>query len=209
MKTTLAGLWAIGDTSYAGSAMAGAVFAPPARMRGSGLMNAVFSAMRGGPPAARYAAKAASPEVNYAEVKRLKEEIFAPMPRQKGLEPWDAIYAIQEVVCPIKYNLRRSQDHLEEGLSKIKKVQDRLPELVAKDAHYLGKCHEVRSYAVCAEMTLRAALMRTESRGWHFREDYPQRDDKDWLKWVIVKQKDGKMAVSTEPVPIGKYKFKP
>jgi len=209
MKTTLAGLWAIGDTSYAGSAMAGAVFAPPARMRGSGLMNAVFSAMRGGPAAARYAAKAASPEVNYAEVKRLKEEIFAPMPRQKGLEPWDAIYAIQEVVCPIKYNLRRSQDHLEEGLSKIKKVQDRLPELVAKDAHYLGKCHEVRSYAVCAEMTLRAALMRTESRGWHFREDYPQRDDKDWLKWVIVKQKGGKMAVSTEPVPIDKYKFKP
>ena len=42
MKTTVPGLWAIGDTSYAGSAWAGATEAPPGRIRGSGLMNAVI-----------------------------------------------------------------------------------------------------------------------------------------------------------------------
>jgi succinate dehydrogenase/fumarate reductase flavoprotein subunit len=51
--------------------------------------------------------------------------------------------------------------------------------------------------------------MRTESRGWFYREDYPERDDKNWLKWIIIKQEAGKMVFSTEPVPIDKYKFKP
>jgi succinate dehydrogenase/fumarate reductase flavoprotein subunit len=209
MKTSLGGLWAIGDTSSEGAAWAGAVYAPRSAVGGSGLMFAVLSALRGGPPAARFASKAVSPEVNYAEVKRLKEDIFAPMKRDKGLLPVDAIYAIQDVVCKFKYNLHRSKDRLEEGLSKIAEVQERLPELWAKDGHGLGKCHEARAMAVCAEMTLRSALMRMESRGFHYREDYPKRDDKNWLKWVIAKQEAGKMVLSTEPVPIDRYKVKP
>jgi len=63
--------------------------------------------------------------------------------------------------------------------------------------------------ALCAEIALRSALKRTESRGWHYREDYPQRNDKNWLKWIIAKQKDNKMTLSVEPVPISKYRFKP
>ena len=209
MKTSLAGLWATGDSSLMGSACVGAVFAPPGMIRGIGLGNSVQSALRGAPSAARFASETSSPEIGYGEVKQLKEDMFAPMQRNKGFSPVDAIYGIQDVVCRFKYNLRRSKERLEEGLSKIEKVQQRLPELWAKDGHGLGKCHEARSIALCAEMTLRAALMRTESRGSHFREDYPKRDDRNWLKWSIIKQKSGKMVVSTEPVPIDKYKFKP
>jgi succinate dehydrogenase / fumarate reductase flavoprotein subunit len=209
MKTSLAGLWAIGDTCYQGSAWAGAVPAPPGRLRGSGVMNTLFTSLRGGPSAARFASKGASPEVDSMEVKRFKEDIFAPMRRDKGFLPADAIYAIQDVVCKVKYNLRRSKDRLEEALSKIEEVNQRLHELCAKGGHDLGKCHEAKSMALCAEMTFRAALMRTESRGSHFREDYPERDDKNWLTWIIVKQEAGKMVISTEPVPIDNYKIKP
>jgi succinate dehydrogenase / fumarate reductase flavoprotein subunit len=209
MKTTLDGLFAIGDCSYGGSALAGAVAAPPGVTPGSGLGYAILSARWGGPPAARYAKKAASAEASSDGVKRLKEEIFAPMKRAKGLLPGDAISAIQDVVSPIKYNLRRSKDRLEEAISRMKEVQERLPELHAKDGHGLGKCHEARAMAICAEITFRSALMRTESRGMHYREDYPERDDKNWLKWVVARQEAGKMVLSTEPIPIDKYKIKP
>jgi succinate dehydrogenase/fumarate reductase flavoprotein subunit len=51
------------------------------------------------------------------------------------------------------------------------------------------------------EMILRASLFRTESRGKHFREDYPQRNDPDWLAWVKLKDDEGKMLVTKEPIP--------
>ena len=59
-----------------------------------------------------------------------------------------------------------------------------------------------------AELMLRASLMRTESRGSHYREDYPNRDDRNWLKWIVISQKEGKLSLRSEPVPFDKYKFK-
>lgn len=172
-------------------------------------MNAVLSGRRAGPSAAHFAAKEAFLEPDQGEVKRLKEDIFAPIKRTKGLLPDDIIQGIQEVIVPTKYNLRRHKDRMDEALSRVEKVQQKLPELRAQDCHGLGKCHEARSMAVCAEMNFRASLMRTESRGGHYREDYPERDDKNWLKWIILKQKAGKMVLATEPVPLDKYRFKP
>ena len=209
MKTTLRGLWAIGDVSYMGSALTGAVPAPPGRMRGSGVGNALITALRAGKSAAAYASEMAASEIDNQEAARLKDEIFAPIHRDKGFDPAEAIIAIQDVICPVKYNLRKNKERLEEALRTIEGVKERLGDLWAKDTHYLGKCHEVKSYTLSAEMTFRASLMRTESRGWHFREDYPERDDKNWLKWVIIRKEEEKMVVTTEPIPIGKYKYKP
>ena len=98
---------------------------------------------------------------------------------------------------------------MEEALSKLDELKQKLPDLFAKDGHTLFQCHEAKAMALCAEMTYRAALMREESRGWHFREDFPKRDDENWLKWTIVKQDKEEMSVSTEPIPIDKYPYKP
>jgi len=209
MKTSLEGLWAIGDTSYAGSALAGAVASPPGVTPGSGIMYAVISAGWAAPSTARYVSEVAPIEIDVAEMKALKNVIFTPMQNNRGFSPGDAITMLQEVTAPMKYNLRRSKERLEEALAKLDNLKDKLPALQAKDHHYLSKCHEVRSMTLCAELTFKAALVRTESRGFHFREDFPERDDKNWLKWIILKQDEGEMKLSTQPIPIGKYKFQP
>ena len=44
--------------------------------------------------------------------------------------------------------------------------------------------------------------MRTESRGNHYRQDYPARNDKDWLAWILIEQdSQGKMRLIKKPVP--------
>lgn len=209
MRTSIEGLWAIGDTSYSGSAVAGAINSPPGVTPGSGIMYAVISAAWAGPSAARYAKQASPSSVNEAEIKDIKDKVFKPLQRSKGSSTGDAINILQDITAPIKYSLRRSKERLNEALLRLEEVKERIPSLQAKDFHYLAKCHEVESMALCAELTLRAALMREESRGCHFREDYPKRDDKNWLKWIIITQDVGKMKLTTQPIPINEYKIKP
>jgi succinate dehydrogenase/fumarate reductase flavoprotein subunit len=74
----------------------------------------------------------------------------------------------------------------------------------------LNKANELRNMLLCAEMVLRSALYRTETRGGNFREDYPFIDNENWLKWVIIKPcEDGAMELSSRPIPIESYPFKP
>ena len=46
-------------------------------------------------------------------------------------------------------------------------------------------CLEARNLAFMGRVVAEGALMRTESRGQHFRADYPQKDDDNWLKWLV------------------------
>lgn len=62
---------------------------------------------------------------------------------------------------------------------------------------------------IAAEFTYRASLKREESRAGHFREDFPNRDDKNWFKWITIEQKDGAPLLDTLPVPVGKYRLQP
>jgi succinate dehydrogenase/fumarate reductase flavoprotein subunit len=68
--------------------------------------------------------------------------------------------------------------------------------------HELRLAHEAENMAINSEMILRSSLFRTESRGWHFREDFPSENDDQWLAWILMQQdENGKMAVRKEPIP--------
>ena len=59
-------------------------------------------------------------------------------------------------------------------------------------------------------MQLRSAIFRKESRGGTcLREDHPYQDNINWLKWVSVKNENGKMKVFAQDIPIDRYPVKP
>jgi len=213
MATSVPGLFAVGDVCGNGSARGGAAPTPPHKIHGTGLLNALFTGMRGGAAAAVYvsALKAINfePEVDYDQVKELKDEVFAPLRRRTGFSPREIIHKIQDIIVPVDCSIIKSEERMEECLNYVLSVKEKIREIKAEDFHDLAKCIDAESMALCAEMFYRASLMRTESRGFHIREDYPEMDNKNWLKWIIVKKENETMKLYTEDVPIHKYPYKP
>jgi len=59
---------------------------------------------------------------------------------------------------------------------------------------------EVSQMLDVSEMIARAALIREETRGHHVRKDFPEKDDKNWLRHTLIRKEGGKMKLWTEPV---------
>ena len=207
MATSVPGLYACGNACYNGSGLPGAVPASPGRMRGAGLFGATFMGIRAGEAAASAAPVTAEPDVAQAEA--LLRDAFAPLERGGGVPAMDLVRGIQAAVNPVGYSIYKSEERMTEALGLVEQVKARLPQAAAKDSHYLVAAHDARNMALSAELFYRTALTRKESRGWFIREDYPERDDADWLKWVCAEPDGDGMRIWTEDVPVGDYKFQP
>ena len=73
----------------------------------------------------------------------------------------------------------------------------------------LLEAREVGYLLDCAEATVAGALAREESRGAHSREDFPDRNDTDWLKHTLAYRAEGGPDIRFKPVTITKFQPKP
>lgn len=97
----------------------------------------------------------------------------------------------------------RNRENLETVLRDLENI--RLlskTELEVNNAADLRKTVEVENMILAGEIIATSALHRTESRGSHFREDYPLRDDTNWLKSIILKQGVGGLEMRSERLPV-------
>jgi succinate dehydrogenase / fumarate reductase, flavoprotein subunit len=66
-------------------------------------------------------------------------------------------------------------------------------------------CLELEYLLHLAEAILVSAEARRESRGAHFREDFPARDDQNWLKHTLVRKTGSGLQLSYKPVRITRF----
>ena len=194
--TRLPGLYAAGNScATMGS---GALYAG----MGFGLNHAMVTGNRAGRGAAEYASKSKKTKLDKAELTRLKEIVCAPMGRQGGFSPGWLMQVFHGFTVPYFILGVKHGERLQAALTLIEFLNSHLvPKLMARDPHEWRMAYEVKNMALIAEMRIKASLFRTESRGSHYREDYPRRDDPAWLAWVKLKEERGRMHAYKEPIP--------
>ncbi len=202
-RTTLEGLWAAGASSSNSWAGGGG------GQGGLGVASAAVTGFRAGENAGRYAEMATRYNIEYREAKRIIDRALAPMSRKGDIDAAEVTYRVHDAVVPMKYNRQREAGRMKEALGIIKEAGEKLGRVGAGDFHDLARYHAAESMAMAAELTFRAALMREESRAGHFREDFPDRDDQNWFKWITIERKGGAAALSTLPVPVKRYRRQP
>ena len=181
--TKLKGLWAAGEAACV--SMNGAN-----RLGANSTSECLVWGKITGAEAAKYASGrsfvAPAGEVVMLEEKRIFDGIFHG---KGGTNPYEVRDRLQAIMAKDAF-VYRTGEGLSEALRTIR-------ELKRKDFYHcedksrvyntnLSDVLEVESMLMVAEVVVAGALARTESRGAHYRRDFPARDDKNWLKHTLA-----------------------
>jgi succinate dehydrogenase / fumarate reductase flavoprotein subunit len=143
---------------------------------------------------------------------RVREKIESLKARENGEKPHELRAAMQQIMtdrCSVFRNevdLKKALSELEELAARYTGISiDNRGDIFNTD---LMEALELESLLGLARLIVVSAAARTESRGAHFREDYPDRDDENWLKHTLVEKTDKEPKVSYKPVSITRFEPK-
>ncbi len=180
------------------------------RLGTNSLLDIVVFGRRGGSHMAEYATGADLPKLPDEATKRTLDLLDGFLKRPRVESPADIRKDLQDHMFD-KAFVVRSEAGLKEMADEIANLRDRYAELGAQDKGSvfntdLMETVELGFLLDCADALVTAALARDESRGGHYREDHPLRDDANWLTHSLAYLRDdGSIDLKTKPVKMGPY----
>jgi succinate dehydrogenase / fumarate reductase flavoprotein subunit len=147
--------------------------------------------------------------LSFDPIKR-EEEKLQKILKRVGTESVDAIRKEMQSIMTEHCSSFRNEKSLKEGFDKIRELKSRYGNIRVKNKgksfnYELMEAIEVGHQLETAEVMLFGALNRKESRGAHYREDYPERDDYNYLKHTLIMKSHEGPKVIYKPVKITKF----
>ncbi|RIH88125.1 succinate dehydrogenase flavoprotein subunit [Calidithermus roseus] len=204
-NTVIAGLYAAGEVACV--SLHGAN-----RLGTNSLGDLVVFGRRAGTAAAKFAKSAdfhdLSPDVTGDSRERLER-----IRNSSGKESVAALRGELQQAMQDYASVFRTEELLAKGVTAVAELHERYENIGVQDKgeRYnteLMEALELGYLLEVSEATVHSCLNRKESRGAHAREDYPERDDKNWLKHTLVYKKQGKVGFMYKPVVLGKFEPK-
>ncbi|MCS7235733.1 MAG: succinate dehydrogenase flavoprotein subunit [Armatimonadota bacterium] len=176
------------------------------RLGTNSLVDILVFGRRAGRDMARYLKEAERVPVSHNPDSDAREQLERLLSSAGG----EKVGAIRDelATCMMEWcGIFRNGPDLQRMLDKIAELRDRYARITLDDRgrrfnQDLLEAWELGCLLDVAEATVRSALNRTESRGAHMREDYPKRDDAQWLKHTLL-YRDGRFAY--KPVTITRF----
>jgi succinate dehydrogenase / fumarate reductase flavoprotein subunit len=196
--STVPGLFAAGECA---SGINGAN-----RLGGNSLSDIVVFGKRAGEYAAQYARGQLAPRVSDAQIDAIARTSLEPFDRGADAEiPYKVQQDLQGTMQDL-VGIVRTESEMREALTRLAALEARAARVgVTGHREYHSGWHaalDLRNLTLVSEAITRSALERTESRGGHFREDFPAQHP-EWGKHSVqvVRAPDGAMQVARIPIP--------
>ncbi|MFX1367765.1 MAG: FAD-dependent oxidoreductase [Promethearchaeota archaeon] len=206
-ETTLEGLYAIGESAC--MSVHGAN-----RLGGNSLLETLVFGRVVGEKVLEYASKRELPDTCEAEDAGfiMREKLQTWLLRDVGESSCDVRSEMGRLMDDL-VGVYRTQDGLEKALKGIRDLKERFKNIAVGGGdtrfnYALIRTLELENMLDLAEIITMTALMRRESRGAHWRLDYPSRDDKNFLKHSIVTLIDDFLKTEYIDVKLGMFEVK-
>jgi len=205
-ESNVPGLFAAGEVA---SGLHGAE-----RLAGCSVADITVFGYRAGKLAAERAMKLGTPKIDWEQVDSYQEKVANVLKREvpgKDIRPVAIRNMIQGLMWEHVYMIR-DEKGLKTTLDELRRIKEEYMPRMDIASHSARWNYdwieglETINMITVAEMVTRSALTRTETRGAHEREDYPKKDNENWLKNIVVKFVDGEMKLTTRPVVMTKLK---
>ncbi|EQD37585.1 succinate dehydrogenase or fumarate reductase, flavoprotein subunit [mine drainage metagenome] len=201
-EATIPGLYAAGEAACVSVHGAN-------RLGANSLLETLVFGKIAGANAAEHASRASPAEVTPGEVEEATRELHSLWDRKEGESP-AALRTALQTLMDRNVGIFRSPGPLNEALGEIRRLKERYQHCHVADPSTVYNINltdalELGHLLDLAEVVVRAALDRTESRGAHVRLDFPKRDDVHWLKHTLARWTPQGPELSYLPVTITEY----
>ena len=164
----------------------------------------------GGRAAADFAKESRDTPIQDQQPKELAAKIGQPLSRREGPGPFEIKKRIQDISWA-KAGVVRTGDSLAEAIAEIRSLkEDALPQLCcrSKDKIYNREWIEalqIENLLTVLDCIAQSALARKESRGAHFRRDYPHLDNENHLKNFVLRRERERATLRDSPVALTRW----
>jgi succinate dehydrogenase/fumarate reductase flavoprotein subunit len=189
-ETALPGIYAVGEVCggmHGANRLAGNALAEIFAMGGIAGRNAAINA--------KECDVSSVPETQIEEEKEGMDSLFS----QAGENPISLIKSLKKMMW-LRAGIVRNQKDLEKALKEIKDFRSGSQGCKIETPKDLMNSIGLKNMMLISEMVCRSALLRTETRGSHYRSDYPQEDNDNWLKNIVIRKENDEMFVEVKPV---------
>lgn len=160
--------------------------------------------------AIEYARGIADSRIDWDQVESIKQKSLKPLERERGRSPIELRKRIQKIADE-KVNMLREGKKLENAVEELEKMRDEINGDVAVQGSKTRRFNlewiealQLENLRQCLELTAASAMHRKESRGAHYRVDYQQCDNDNWLNNTVIRQEMDKRKISSEPLVVTK-----
>ncbi|TWP49138.1 fumarate reductase/succinate dehydrogenase flavoprotein subunit [Lentzea tibetensis] len=177
------------------------------RLGGNSLSDLLVFGRRAGEGASSYVRGLTTrPSCSDAAVQEAAAVALAPFEAEGGENPYTLHMELQQSMNDLVGIIRRAGE-MEEALQRLEKLKERAASLTVEGHRQFNPgwhlALDLRNMLVVSECVARAALLRTESRGGHTRDDFPGMDSSWRRKLLVCSTSDSTVSVEEEPqIPI-------